>query len=74
MARSAETPTTAADGDTFRPIAAGEHAKGRFRCVDCAYAVTSCRELPECPLCGGDQWEAVAWRPFARAQATSTPS
>ena len=51
---SRERPTTAADGDEV-PLsaAAGDHAKGVFRCVDCGHAVTVHRELPPCPMCGG---------------------
>ena len=64
----AEAPTTAAEGNDVRiTAAAGEHGKGEFRCIGCAYSVTVCRELPPCPQCGGTAWQAVSWRPFARA-------
>jgi rubrerythrin len=68
MNASRERPTTAADGDEV-PLsaAAGDHAKGVFRCVDCGHAVTVHRELPPCPMCGGESWQTEAWRPFARA-------
>jgi hypothetical protein len=71
MNRPTGTPTTAADGNAAPLNAAGDHAKGRFRCTGCLYATTVCRALPACPRCGGVQWEAVSWRPFARA-TTST--
>jgi hypothetical protein len=64
----------AADRNVSSLAATGEHRKGRFQCVRCRYAATICREVPVCPRCGGEQWEAVAWRPFARARGTSTSS
>jgi hypothetical protein len=66
MTRLTETPT-AADGDHLRLAAAGEHRKGEFRCVDCGYGVTVYRDLPTCPMCGGESWRAVSWHPFGRA-------
>jgi Zn finger protein HypA/HybF involved in hydrogenase expression len=67
MNASRESPTTAADGDETQLVAAGEHAKGEFRCTDCGHTITSCRELPPCPMCGCESWQAVAWSPFGRA-------
>lgn len=61
-------PTTAADGDELQLIAAGEHRKGEFRCADCGYGVTVCRELPICPMCGCEAWRSVSWAPMRRAQ------
>ncbi len=67
MSGYAEVPTTAADGDQTSTHAAGEHSKGEFRCADCGYGVTVCRELPICPMCGCEAWRAVSWAPMARA-------
>ena len=51
--------------DEYVPFfATGEHAKGEFHCSDCGYGVTVHRELPRCPMCGGDAWEQTAWSPF----------
>jgi rubrerythrin len=47
--------------------AAGENAKGEYRCSECAYAVTVYRTLPVCPMCSGSSWEQTAWSPFGRA-------
>jgi hypothetical protein len=68
MNASRERPTTSADGDDV-PLsaAAGDHAKGVFRCADCGHAITVCRELPMCEMCGGESWRAGTWRPFARS-------
>jgi rubredoxin len=38
---------------------AGAAARGEFRCTDCGYGVTVYRELPRCPMCGGDCWEQL---------------
>jgi hypothetical protein len=71
MTGSRQAPTIAANPTATPLAAAGDHRKGRFRCVRCSFATTVCRALPECPRCGGDRWEAVVWRPFAGARATS---
>lgn len=68
MSGFAEVPTTAADGNESALLAAGDHSKGEFRCVDCGYGVTVCRELPICPMCGCESWQSVSWAPMARAQ------
>jgi hypothetical protein len=47
--------------------AAGENAKGEYRCSECAYGVTVLRTLPVCPMCSGSSWEQAAWSPFRRA-------
>jgi hypothetical protein len=65
-------PTTAAEGDEIQLSAVGDHVKGEFRCADCGYAITVCKELPLCAMCGCESWQAGPWRPFARALATST--
>ncbi len=52
--------------------AAGQLAKGEYRCSECGYGVTVHRELPLCPMCGGRAWEQAAWSPFTRALARET--
>ena len=74
MSASRESPTTAADGDQIQFSAAGDHVKGEFRCVDCGYAITVCRELQPCAMCGCESWQSVAWSPFGRAVETATYS
>ncbi len=46
---------------------AGESVKGEFHCAECGYGIAVCRELPRCPMCGGETWEQAPWSPFARA-------
>lgn len=69
----ARDPSTAADGDTIEFFAAGDHVKGEFRCAECGYGTTACRELPACPFCSCESWEAVSWHPFARALEAARP-
>jgi hypothetical protein len=45
----------------------GMPAKGEFRCAACGYGVTVYRELPACPMCRGERWERVPWRPYSRS-------
>jgi hypothetical protein len=45
----------------------GESVKGEFHCAECGYGIAVCRELPRCPMCGGESWEQAPWSPFARA-------
>ena len=71
MNASRESLTTAADGDEIQLSAAGDHAKGEFRCADCGYAITVCREMPPCAMSGYETWQAGLWRPFGRALETS---
>jgi hypothetical protein len=33
--------------------------------------VTVYRKLPECPMCKGEAWQRVPWRPFSRSFAPS---
>ena len=47
--------------------AAGEMAKGEFHCAECGYGVAVYRELPVCPMCACETWEAADWSPFGRA-------
>ena len=49
---------------------AGKSVKGEFHCADCGYGVAVYRELPRCPMCGGESWEQTAWSPFARADGS----
>jgi rubrerythrin len=48
--------------------AAGETAKGEYRCAECSYGVTVHRVLPVCPMCSGSAWEQSTWRPFSRSR------
>ena len=48
---------------------AGTSAKGEFHCAECSYGVIVMRELPTCPMCGGNAWEQSSWSPFARSRA-----
>ena len=47
----------------------GAVAKGEFHCSDCGYGVIVSKQLPLCPMCGGQSWEESTWSPFARAEA-----
>jgi rubrerythrin len=49
-------------------IRMGAHVKGEFHCSGCGYGVTVHRELPRCPICGGEAWEQAEWSPFMRAR------
>ena len=60
----------AADFVQFWPT--GVHVKGEFHCSECGYGVTIHRELPVCPMCGGEAWEPTTWSPFARAEGLSS--
>ena len=48
---------------------AGQPAKGDFRCAECSYGIVIFRELPLCPMCGGDLWEPLDWRPLTRGRS-----
>jgi hypothetical protein len=64
----------AADGNDVTLHAAGDHCKGEFRCADCGYGVTVCRELPICPMCGCESWQPVSWAPMTHAlEETARP-
>jgi rubredoxin len=54
--------------DYIRFWAAGESAKGDFRCSECSYGVTVHTTLPVCPMCAGSSWEQIPWSPFSRAE------
>jgi rubrerythrin len=53
--------------DYVRFWPAGQPAKGEFHCSECGYGVAVYRELPRCPMCGGEAWEQAGWSPFSRA-------
>ena len=38
-------------------VAAGTATDGEFYCAECGYGVAVRRELPRCPMCGGETWE-----------------
>lgn len=68
-------------GSTAKPLkestaewVAGSRAKGEFRCLSCGYGVTVYRSLPACPMCQGDQWERVPWRPYSRSFTAGSPT
>jgi rubrerythrin len=50
----------------------GVHVKGEFHCAECGYGVTIHRDLPVCPMCGGESWEQTSWHPFTGANADAT--
>jgi rubrerythrin len=56
-------------GDAVDFFAAGDQAKGEFRCSVCGYGVAIVATLPNCPMCGGEAWERGPGRTFTRAQA-----
>ena len=58
-------------GDFVVFVSSGMHVKGEFHCADCGYGVTVYRELPRCPMCGGEEWEQSAWSPFGRARVSA---
>jgi hypothetical protein len=70
MSAPRKNPTIAAGGDEIRLSAAGDHVKGEYHCADCGYAITVCKELPPCAMCGCESWQPALWQPFARASAT----
>jgi hypothetical protein len=57
------------DPDYLQFWPSGVSAKGEFHCSECGYGVTVFRQLPTCPMCGGDAWEQAAWSPFQRPPA-----
>ncbi len=52
-------------------LSTGTRTKGEFRCSGCGYGVAIHDALPACPMCRGERWEQVPWRPFTRAAALS---
>jgi hypothetical protein len=41
----------------------GDFVIGRYQCSECSYGVSVQRELPRCPMCGGDVWEELLEQP-----------
>jgi hypothetical protein len=63
-----DDPLAARGVDVYVELhAAGDRAKGEFRCSGCGYGVAISNALPACPMCGGAGWERAPWTPFARA-------
>ena len=56
------------DGEFVEFVRAEATACGEFQCASCTYRAMIRRELPACPMCGGEVWERAFWAPF-----TSTP-
>lgn len=40
-------------------VAAGEQARGEYRCAECGYGVAVRVALPACPMCRGRVWEEI---------------
>jgi rubrerythrin len=59
--RERTASTTAAvqsSGGAHRP-------RSELRCVNCGYGAIAALPI-RCPMCGGEVWDFVDWRPFAR--------
>ncbi len=56
-----------AEEEAVEFMAAGDNVKGEFHCSVCGYGVIVCRNLPVCPMCGGESWEQSTWSPFGRS-------
>jgi rubrerythrin len=67
MVEDVHTAEVAEDADYVQFFGSGEAAKGEYHCSECNYGVTVHRELPVCPMCGGESWEQTAWSPFGRS-------
>ena len=67
MRQDASAPDEGSTTGYVQFWATGESVKGEFHCAECGYGVAVCRELPRCPMCGGESWEQAPWSPFARA-------
>jgi len=50
-------------------FATGAKVTGQYRCSDCGYGVTIRGELPVCPMCAGESWEATPWSPLSSSSA-----
>jgi len=56
------------DADEFVEfVRTGAEASGEFECTSCGYGAIIRRELPPCPMCGGELWERAQWTPFTTA-------
>jgi rubrerythrin len=63
MIEQVHEPRTVDDGFVSF-LTAGSSTKGEYHCSECGYGVTVFRELPVCPMCGGESWEQSSWSPF----------
>lgn len=52
------------DGAEQDWVAAGEPARGEYRCVECGYGVAVRVALPACPMCRGRRWEETGGSPY----------
>jgi rubrerythrin len=59
-------------GDYVEFLRAGQTAVGEYRCSGCGYGAVVRRELPPCPMCGGEVWEPSEWSPLTRARKQSS--
>ena len=66
-----EAASAAEDGEYVAFWETGTSVKGEFNCSECGYGVIVSKELPLCPMCGGESWEQANWAPFARAVAAN---
>lgn len=66
MAEISKNTVTSLD-DELNVLLATETATPRreVRCIECGYGAVSAGPLT-CPMCGGDAWDFVEWRPFVR--------
>jgi len=64
-----EPPPHAAPDEFVDFFTSGAAVKGEFHCAQCGYGVTVYRELPQCPMCGGESWEQTPWSPFTRERS-----
>ncbi len=55
--------------DDLRVLAKARPVEPRreVRCIDCGYGAVSVGPL-RCPMCGGEAWDFVEWRPFQRGR------
>ena len=67
MVEEIHAPEGVDDADFVQFFASGESGKGEYHCSECRYGVTVHRELPVCPMCGGESWEQTAWSPLLHA-------
>jgi rubredoxin len=54
-------------------VGTGSRGTGQYRCVDCGYGITIHADLPDCPMCGGNEWEETPWSPISNAATAPTP-
>ena len=64
-----EEPVTL-DDELVALLATAELSKRELRCIECGYGAVSAGPL-RCPMCGGDAWDFVEWRPFRRRERSS---